>query len=69
MSGPFRAAEHIGERGEKMRFIWLILALFLLFAWIGGFAVYHISGALIHLLLVFAVISVIIHLFSARSSA
>jgi hypothetical protein len=52
-----------------MRFIWLILALFLLFAWIGRFAVYHISGALIHLLLVFAVISVIIHLFSARSSA
>ena len=69
MSGAIPRSGTHRRKGEKMRFIWLILALFLLFAWIGGFAVYHVSGALIHLLLVFAVISVVIHLFSARSSA
>ena len=37
--------------------IWTILFLILLIAWIGGFTVFHAAGGLIHLLLVFAVIS------------
>jgi hypothetical protein len=31
--------------------------------------VFHVAGALIHLLLVFAVIAIVIHLFAGRSAA
>jgi hypothetical protein len=41
--------------------IWTILFAILLIAWIGGFTVFHVAGGLIHLLLVFAVISLILH--------
>jgi uncharacterized protein DUF5670 len=41
--------------------IWTIVFIILLIAWIGGFTVFHVAGALIHLLLVFAVISLILH--------
>lgn len=41
--------------------IWTILFVVLLIAWIGGFSVLHVAGGLIHLLLVFAVISLILH--------
>jgi hypothetical protein len=41
--------------------IWTILFVILLVAWLGGFTVFHVAGALIHLLLVFAVISLILH--------
>jgi hypothetical protein len=49
-----------------MRFIFLALALLLFFAWIGAFVVFHVSAALIHLLLLFAVIFLVIHLISGR---
>jgi hypothetical protein len=35
--------------------------IILLIAWISGFTVFHVAGGLIHLLLVFAVISLILH--------
>jgi hypothetical protein len=38
------------------------LFMVLLLLWAGGFLVYHIASLLIHLLLVFAVILLIIHL-------
>jgi hypothetical protein len=41
----------------------------LLFAWIGGFTVYHVAGGLIHLLLIFAVISLIMHFVMGRKAA
>jgi hypothetical protein len=41
--------------------IWAILFVVLLIAWIGGFTVLHVAGGLIHLLLIFAVISLILH--------
>jgi hypothetical protein len=41
--------------------IWTVLFVILLIAWIGGFTVYHVAGGLIHLLLLFAVISLILH--------
>ncbi len=47
-------------------FIWLTLAVLLVFAWIGSFVMYHVAGFLIHLLLIFAVISLVIHLFKGR---
>ena len=37
-------------------------------AWIGGFTVYHVAGGLIHLLLLFAVISLILHFVMGKRS-
>jgi hypothetical protein len=41
--------------------IWTILFVVLLVAWISGFTVFHVASGLIHLLLLFAVISLILH--------
>ena len=49
--------------------IWTILFVVLLVAWIGGFTVFHVAGGLIHLLLVFAVISLILHFVMGPRSA
>ncbi len=46
--------------------MFLILAVVLLVLWIGGFFVLHVSSFLIHLLIIFAVISVIMHFVSGR---
>jgi hypothetical protein len=48
-------------RPEDSMSIWTILFVLLLIAWIGGFTVFHVAGGLIHLLLVLAVISLILH--------
>ena len=40
----------------------LILAIILGLAWLFGFAVFHVAGAAIHLLLVLAIVGVIVHL-------
>lgn len=49
--------------------MFLILALVLVLLWIGGFTMMHISSFLIHLLLIFAVISVIMHFVTGSRSA
>lgn len=41
--------------------VFTILFVVLLVAWITGFTVFHVAGGLIHLLLVFALISLILH--------
>lgn len=41
--------------------MFLIIALILILGWIFGFVVFHVAGFLIHLLLIFAVISIILH--------
>jgi uncharacterized protein DUF5670 len=46
---------------EDAMSIWTILFVVLLIAWLGGFTVFHVAGGLIHLLLVFAIISLILH--------
>jgi hypothetical protein len=51
-----------------MRFAFLGLALILFFAWIGAFVVYHVASALLHLLLVLAVVFFLIHLASGRKA-
>jgi Family of unknown function (DUF5670) len=48
--------------------MFLMIALILVLAWIGGFVVFHTAGFLIHLLLIFAVISIIFHFLRGRSS-
>jgi hypothetical protein len=47
----------------------LILAILLAFLWAGGFVFFHVAGFLIHLLLIFAVISLLVHLFSGPRTA
>jgi hypothetical protein len=49
--------------------IWTILFVVLLIAWIGGFAVLHVAGALIHILLLCAIISLILHFVMGARSA
>ncbi len=44
-----------------------VFAILLVF-WLGGFLVFHVASALIHLLLVLAVISLILH-FARRSTS
>ena len=39
------------------------LAILLVILWAGGFVFFHVAGFLIHLLLIFAVISLALHLF------
>ncbi len=45
------------------------LALLLLVLWVGGFLMFHVAGALIHLLLLFALVSFVIHLFTGTRTA
>jgi hypothetical protein len=44
----------------------LVIAIVLVLAWAGGFLMFHVAGALIHLLLVFAALSLIFHLITGR---
>jgi len=46
---------------ENKMSIWTILFAVLLIAWLGGLTVFHVAGGLIHLLLVFALISLVLH--------
>ena len=46
-----------------------IIALVLFVLWLGGFAVFHATTGFIHLLLVLALISIVLHLVRGRSVA
>ena len=41
--------------------MWLIIGLVLVVLWAGGFFMFHTAGFLIHILLIFAVISIVFH--------
>jgi Family of unknown function (DUF5670) len=45
------------------------IAILLAVLWVCGFLMFHIASGLIHLLLLFAVISLVIHLFAGSRSA
>ncbi|WP_263409687.1 lmo0937 family membrane protein [Terriglobus tenax] len=49
--------------------MFLLLAIILVLAWLGGFTLMHVSSLLIHLLLIFAVISLIMHFIGGRKTA
>ena len=49
--------------------MFIILAIVLVLLWAGGFLLFHVSGFLIHILLIFAVISLIMHLIGGRRPA
>jgi Family of unknown function (DUF5670) len=56
---------HLTDAGR----ITMLIGLFfiLLVMWAMGFFAFHVAGALIHLLLLFALISLVMHLFTART--
>lgn len=45
------------------------LALVLMVAWLFGFVVFHVASGLIHILIVLAVISAIVHFVRGRRTA
>jgi hypothetical protein len=49
--------------------IWTVLFVVLLIAWLTGFTLFHVAGGLIHLLLVFALISLVLHFVMGRRTA
>jgi hypothetical protein len=50
-------------------FVFLMFFFILLGVWLFGWLAFHIAGGLIHLLLLLAVISLIVHLFRGRRAA
>ena len=51
---------------ERRSIMFLILAVVLVLLWLGGFFVLHVSSFLIHLLLIFALISIIMNFVGGR---
>ena len=47
----------------------LVIAILLLIIWLGGFLMFHIASALIHILLVLALLSFVVHLFTGSKPA
>ena len=48
----------------------MFIAIFaiLVLLWLGGFLLFHVSSALIHILLLFAVISLVMHFFQRKTA-
>jgi hypothetical protein len=49
--------------------MFMTLFAVLLIMWLLGFFAFHVAGALIHLLLIIAVISLVMHFFRGRRAA
>lgn len=47
----------------------LVIAFLLLIVWVGSFLMFHVASGLIHLLLLLAVISFVVHLFTGSKTA
>jgi hypothetical protein len=68
--GTTKAAIKSPVEAKDMRFgPFLGLAILLFVLWAGGFLFFHVAGALIHLLLLFALISIVVHFFTAARTA
>jgi amino acid permease len=62
---PFNSYWFDRDRPER-GLMFLIIAVVLVVLWLGGLLVFKTAGLLIHLLLLFAVISLIMHFISRR---
>ena len=47
----------------------MVIAFLLLLMWAGGFLLFHVASGVIHLLLLFAVISFVAHLLTGTRTA
>ena len=59
------------ECAERKKEVQVFLTLFavLLVLWLLGFFAFHVAGGLIHVLLIVALISLVLHVFRGRSIA
>jgi len=48
--------------------MFIIIAAVLVIAWLLGLTAFHVAGGLIHLLLILAVISIVIHFVRGRNT-
>jgi hypothetical protein len=48
--------------------MFLLFAIILFLAWIAGFTILHVTSASIHLLLLVALVSIVVHLVRSRSA-
>lgn len=63
------AARFLLRAGAEVNTMLLILGIILLVIWGFGFLAFHVAGGLIHVLIVLAVISFLVHLFRGRRVA
>lgn len=49
--------------------MFLLLAIILGLAWIAGFGLFHVASAAIHILVVLAIISVLLHVIRGKKSS
>lgn len=49
--------------------MFLVLFIVLVLAWMFGFLAFHVAGGLIHLLLIVALVSLVMHFMRGRSVA
>jgi hypothetical protein len=47
----------------------MVIAFLLLLMWAGGFLLFHVASGLIHVLLLFAVISLVVHFITGTRTA
>jgi len=50
-------------------YLWFALGVILFFTWAASYLVFHVAGVMIHLLLLFALLSVIFHAFLRKTAA
>jgi Family of unknown function (DUF5670) len=63
-----RQTKRLNEISPWGYYMLLLIGIVLFVLWILGFTAFHVAGGLIHLLLVFAVISIIWHLVTGRGA-
>ena len=51
-----------------MNFLWAIAVVFFVL-WVLGFAAFHVTSGLIHVLLILALVAIAVRLFSGRRTA
>jgi hypothetical protein len=55
------------EEDEIMNFLWAIAVVFFVL-WLLGFAAFHVTSGLIHVLLVLALVTVVLRLLGSRTA-
>jgi hypothetical protein len=63
---PVSTLDRLAKEYKMRDFVWLGLGVLLLLAWGISYIVFHVAGVLIHLLRVFALISLMIYVFIER---
>jgi hypothetical protein len=66
-SRPMQTAARAVPQGASP--MWIGIAIILLLLWAGGFFAFHVAGFLIHILLILAVVSFVIHFITGRRAA